>query len=622
MTSLDIRQQFLDFFKKKGHIIIPSFSIVPENDSSTLFTSSGMQPLVSYLMGEKHPCGVRLVNSQKCFRAEDIDKIGNNRYTTFFEMLGNWSLGDYFKKEQLFWIYSFLIEELGLDIKRLYATVFRGSEEIGVSRDIESVNILKQIFAKYGINAKDIDFSEKNGMQDGRIFYYSTEKNWWSRFGSPDKMPIGEIGGPDSEIFYDLGADLKKHENSIFKDKPCHVNCDCGRFIEIGNSVFIEFKRTKTGFEKLKQYNVDFGGGLERITMVCQGFDNIFKTDFFIKSIKKIEELSNKKYNENYRYFEIIADHMRAICFIMGDNRGIAPSNTEQGYLVRRLIRRVIRCGKNLGITTNFWLALIAEIIIKHYADIYPELKNNKNFILKHLKDEEEKFSKTIEKGLKQFEKIAKRGEIDGQSAFHLYDTYGFPLEMTEEIAMEKGLKVDKKGFEQAFKKHQEISRAGAEKKFGGVGEKATYAATKLHTATHLLHSALRKILGKEVKQMGSDITSERLRFDFSFGRKITEEEIKKIENLVNQKINENLKVKKEEMEYEKAVKNGALAFFKEKYPQKVTVYSILNSSGQIFSKEICAGPHIKQTSELGFFKILKQESSGTGVRRIKAVLK
>jgi len=625
MNSKEIRQKYLDFFKSKEHIIIPSAPVIPENDSSTLFISSGMQPLVPYLMGEKHPDGHCLVNSQKCFRADDIDEVGDNRHTTFFEMLGNWSLGDYFKREQLPWIYEFLIKELGLDINRLYATVFSGDKSIGVPRDIDSVNILKEIFLSYGIKASDVDFSDfanakENSMQDARIFYYPAEKNWWSRSGTPNKMPVGEIGGPDSEIFYDLGADLKKHENSVFKNKPCHPNCDCGRFIEIGNSVFMEFKRTETGFEKLKQHNVDFGGGLERITMVCQDLDNIFETDIFIKSIKKIEELSGKKYKEDYRYFEIIADHMRAATFIMGDNKGISPSNTGQGYLVRRLIRRAVKYGKSLGISVKSWLVSIVEIVIEDYADIYPELKNNKEFILNQLKDEEEKFSKTIEKGLKEFKKLSTQNKISGHDAFNLFQTYGFPVEMTMELAAEKGLSVDIQGFKQELAKHQELSRTASAGMFKGGLADTSIQTTRLHTAAHLMLYALREVLGNDVYQKGSNITAERLRFDFTYKEKIAPEQIKKVEEIVNNLIKRDLPVVYEEMALEKAQKIGAMGVFGAKYPEKVKVYTIADYDN-VFSREICGGPHVKKTGELGFFKIIKEQSSSAGVRRIKAIL-
>jgi len=620
MHSKEIRKKYLTFFKTKRHTIIPSSSIIPENDSSTLFIGSGMQPLIPYLMGEKHPGGLRLVNSQKSFRAEDIDEVGDGRHTTFFEMLGNWSLGDYFKKEQLFWIYEFLIEELGLDIKRLYATVFRGNKDIGVSRDMDSVGYLKEIFSSYGIKAKDIDFSEKNGMQDGKIFYYPEQKNWWSRSGTPDKMPTGEIGGPDSEIFYDLGKDLKLHENSIFKDSPCHVNCDCGRFIEIGNSVFMEFKRTEKGFENLKQHNVDFGGGLERIAMVCQGLKNVFETDLFINTIKKIEKLSGKKYYDCTRPFEIIADHMRAATFIMGDNKGVCPSNTGQGYIVRRLTRRTIKYGRNLDIVRQFWTNDIAEIIIKDYFDIYPELENNKKFILDQLRSEEEKFNKTLEKGLREFEKLNVRKRISGQDAFNLFQTYGFPIEMTVELATEKGLSVDTEGFRRELAKHQELSRTASAGVFKGGLADIGIETTRLHTAAHLMLSALRKVLGENVYQKGSNITAERLRFDFSYKEKTTQTQIKQVEDIVNDWIQKDLEIICENMNIEKARQIGAMGIFESKYGENVKVYSIGDGSN-IVSREVCGGPHVKRTGELGYFKILKEESSGAGVRRIKAIL-
>lgn len=620
MHSKEIRKKYLTFLKTKKHAIIPSSSIIPENDSSTLFISSGMQPLIPYLMGEKHPGGLRLVNSQKSFRAEDINEVGNGRHTTFFEMLGNWSLGDYFKKEQLFWIYEFLIEELGLDIKRLYATVFRGNKNIGVSRDTESVDYLKEIFSSHGVKAKDIDFSEENGMQDGRIFYYPEQKNWWSRSGTPDKMPMGEIGGPDSEIFYDLGKDLRLHENSIFKDRPCHVNCDCGRFIEIGNSVFMEFKCTEKGFKRLKQHNVDFGGGLERITMVSQGLKNVFETDLFINIIKKIEKISGKKYYDYTQPFEIIADHMRAVTFIMGDNKGVCPSNTGQGYIVRRLIRRAIKYGKSLDVTTQFWTNNIAEIIIKDYSDIYPELENNKKFILDQLKCEEEKFNKTLEKGLREFEKLKVQKEISGHDAFNLFQTYGFPIEMTVEVATEKGLSVDTEGFKRELDKHQELSRTASAGVFKGGLADVSIETTRLHTAAHLMLSALRKVLGEAVYQKGSNITTERLRFDFSYKEKMTPIQIKQVEDIVNDLIQKDLEITCENMNIEKARQIGAVGVFESKYEENVKVYSIGGGSN-IVSREICGGPHVKRTGELGYFKILKEESSGAGVRRIKAIL-
>ncbi len=620
MHSGEIRKKYLEFFKSRGHAIIPSASLLPENDSSTLFISSGMQPLVPYLMGERHPAGVRLADSQKSFRAEDIDEVGDHRHTTFFEMLGNWSLGDYFKQDQLFWIYEFMVKEVGLDPKKLYATVFRGDEKIGVPRDSDSVGYLKEIFSSFGIEAKDIDFSERDGLQGGRIFYYPAKKNWWSRSGSPEKMPVGEIGGPDSEIFYDLGADLKKHENSIYKDQPCHVNCDCGRFVEIGNSVFTEFRRTENGFEKLKQHNVDFGGGLERFAMASQGFDNIFETDLFINNIKKIEELSGKKYKGNYRLFEIIADHLRAAVFIMGDDKGVSPSNSGQGYVVRRLVRRAINYGRNLGITSESWITKIAETIINDYADIYPELGRNNDFVLNGLKEEEEKFNRTLEKGLKEFEKLESQKKISGQEAFNLFQTYGFPIEMTAELASAKGLSVDMEGFKQESAKHQELSRTASAGMFKGGLADSGVETTRLHTAAHLMLCALRKILGGDVYQKGSNITAERLRFDFTAKEKMTSEQIKQTEDMVNDLIKKDLPVVCEEMPLEKAREIGAMGVFESKYGEKVKVYTI-GTGDDVCSCEICGGPHVERTSELGCFKIIKEESSGAGVRRIKAIL-
>ena len=626
MKSREIRKRYLEFFKSKKHVIIPSASLIPKNDPTTLFVGSGMQPLVPYLLGKKHPQGTRLTNSQKSFRAEDIEEVGDNRHTTFFEMLGNWSLGDYFKKEQLSWYFEFLTNELKIDVQRLYVTVFRGNKDIGIDKDKESVEIWKKLFTDAGIEAKDVDFSEKKGMQNGRVFYYDETKNWWSRSGIPQNMPEGEPGGPDSEVFYDLGKSLKRHEESQWKDLPCHVNCDCGRFIEIGNSVFMEYVKTEKGFEKLKQKNVDFGGGLERTALAVQGKDNVFETDLFLNVINEIKKLSGgKEYRDNMKPFEIIADHVKGTVFLASE--GITPSNTERGYILRRLIRRAIRFGKLIGMPKNFLIPL-ARQVVEIYKDDYPEVNLNKDTILIIIEKEEEKFEKTLNKGLdelkKEIIKIKKVGVKSlhgdlGEIAFYFFETFGFPLEQfLEEIKNEfiHNSQEVKKSFEQAFKKHQEISRAGAEKKFGGVGKEAGYEATKLHTATHLLHQALREILGDHVKQMGSDITHERLRFDFSHPEKMTDDEIKRVEDLVNQKIKEDLEVKKQEMNYSDAVKFGALAFFKEKYPDKVIVYSINK-----FSKEICAGPHIKKTSELGSFKIIKEKSVGAGARRIRAVI-
>ena len=626
MTSKEIRKKYLNFFKERGHAVIPSASLFPENDSSSLFISSGMQPLVPYLTGEVHPEGIRLVNSQKSFRSGDIEEVGDNRHNTFFEMLGNWSLGDYFKKEQLSWLFEFLTKEIKLDPKRIYVTVYSGNKEIGVDRDSESVKIWQKLFKGAGVETNDYDNSEKTGIKNGRIFYYGDEKNWWSRSGEPVNMPIAEIGGPDSEVFYDLGADLKKHENSKWKDKPCHINCDCGRFIEIGNSVFIQYRKIKSGFEQLKQKNVDFGGGLERITMVSQEKDNVFETDLFENILNKIEELSGgKKYRGNMRAFEVIADHLKGACFLMGDDKGIAPSNVDQGYIVRRLIRRAVRFGRQLGINNIGWTKEVAEIVINDYKDIYGELEKNKDFILFEMEKEEKKFQKTLKKGLKEFittTKIvqARAKIISKQDAFKLYQSYGFPIEMTEELAAEKGLVVDSDGFKKELQKHQELSRTASAGKFKGGLADSSEETTKLHTAAHLLLESLRKVLGDHVYQRGSNITAERLRFDFNHDEKLSDQEKQVVEDMVNEQISKKLDVTVQEMSLKEAKRQGATGVFESKYGEKVKVYTI-GKDANVFSMEICGGPHVENIGNLGKFKIKKEKSSSAGVRRVKAVL-
>lgn len=621
MTGKEIRKKYLEFFKSQGHSVIPSASLLPENDPSTLFTSSGMQPLVPYLMGEEHPEGTRLVDSQKSFRAEDIEEVGDNRHSTFFEMLGNWSLGDYFKKEQLPWFFNFLTKELGIDPHKLYVSVYRGNEAIGVERDNESVEIWKELFKGAGIEARDVDMAERDGMVGGRIFYYPDKKNWWSRSGPPDAMPVGEIGGPDSEVFFDLGADLRKHENSQWKGEPCHINCDCGRFIEIGNSVFIQFLKTEKGFEPLPKKNVDFGGGLERMAMVVQGRDNIFETDFYSNILAKITELSGgKQYRENMRAFEVIADHLKAATFIMGDDRGVAPSNTDQGYLVRRLVRRAVRFGRQLCINKELWTKEIAEIVINDYKQDYSELERNKDFVVNNLDEEEAKFAKTLEKG----EKMIAGGSIDGETAFNLFQTYGYPVEMTKEITAERNIKLSDnfdKEFEGAMAKHQELSRTASAGKFKGGLADSSEETTMLHTTAHLMLEALRRVLGEHVHQKGSNITAERLRFDFTHPEKMTDEQKQDVEKLVNEAIRAKLPVSVKEMTLDEAREYGAEGVFESKYGEKVKVYSV-GEGGTLFSREICGGPHVENTGEIkGTFKIKKEKSSSAGVRRIKAVL-
>jgi len=619
MSSNEIREKYLNFFKERVHNIIPSSSLVPENDPTTLFVGSGMQPLIPYLLGQKHPMGSRLVNSQKSFRADDIEEIGDNRHTTFFEMLGNWSLGDYFKEEQLSWIFSFLVDELGLPPENLYMTVFLGDKENNIPKDEESIGILKRLFQEKGIEAKDIELGSEEvgyekGMQGGRIFAYGSKKNWWSRAGIPSNMPTGEPGGPDSEIFFDFGTP----HNEAF-GKQCHPNCDCGRFMEIGNSVFMEYKKKEDGsFEKLAQRNVDFGGGLERITAAVNKDADVFKINTLFAVITKIEELSSKKYEDNITSFRVVADHIRGAAFMIGDS--VLPSNTERGYFVRRLVRRAVRHADIIEMKEGA-LALLVEPLIAAYEGSYLELEDQKEEIEKNIQEEEERFRLTLKKGLKEFEKISSRN-ITGKEAFDLYQTYGFPLDITLELAKEKGVLVDTINFQEEFAAHQEISRTAAAGRFKGGLADASYATTKLHTANHLLLAALREVLGDHVHQRGSNITQERIRLDFSQPQKVTPEQVQEVENLVNVKIQENLKMVKEEMTKEEAVKLGAEMEFGIKYGDIVSVYVLKDEKGNAFSKEFCGGPHVQNTSELSQFEIIKEEAVSTGVRRIRAVLK
>jgi alanyl-tRNA synthetase len=617
MKAEEIRQKYLDFFKSKGHKIIPSASLLPENDPSTLFTGSGMQPMVPYLLGEKHPEGTRVTDSQKCFRASDIDDVGDNRHTTFFEMLGNWSLGDYFKKEQIEWMFEFLTKELKLNPKKLYVTVYRGNKELDLEKDNEAVNIWQERFKSIGIEAKAVDFAEKNGMQNGRIFYYDEKENWWSRSGVPEQMPEGEPGGPDSEMFWDFGAELKLHENSRWKNKPCHPACDCGRFLEIGNNVFMQFVKTKDGFSELKNKNIDFGGGLERLAVAINNTPDIFLSDIFESLRNKIESVTGKKYGENInqtKAFRVIMDHLRGATFLIAD--GAIPSNKDQGYFTRRLIRRAIRFAYNLNVDFDF-TADVANVVIDEYQDYYVKLKDKRKLIISEINKEENKFRKTLKNGLKEFEK---KKEINGKEAFDLYQTYGFPIEMTKELAEEKGIKINEKEFNEELKKHQKLSKSASAGKFKGGLADSSKETAKLHTATHLLNAALREVLGNHVYQKGSNITAERLRFDFTHNEKLTDEEKGKVEEIVNNIINKDLPISFEEMNINKAKEIGAIGVFDSKYDQKVKVYKI-GEDNNIFSMEICGGPHIKSTGELGGFKIKKEQSSSSGVRRIKAIL-
>jgi len=612
MKSNEIRERYLKFFEEKRHKIIHSASLVPENDPTTLFTGSGMQPMMPYLLGETHPLGTRISDSQKSFRTSDIEEVGDNRHTTFFEMLGNWSFGDYFQEEQLPWIFEFLTKELNIDPKKLYITVFSGNKENNLAADTKALEIWKKLFKNEGIDAKSIILNtEENGanlgMQGGRVFAYSN-KNWWSRAGAPDKMPIGEPGGGDSEMFYEF--DFIEHDPKY--GKYCHPNCDCGRYIEIGNSVFMEFKKIDHNtFEPLPKKNVDFGGGLERISMAVQNTNDIFKIDIFDNLISDLEKISGTKYSDS-KYvtsYRVVADHLRASVFLISD--GVTPSNTDQGYFVRRLLRRAVRYADILGIKEgNF--ANLTDSVLEYYKESYPETYSKKEMIKDEIHKEELKFRKTLESGLKEFEK--------GIDPFILFTTYGFPFELTRELAKEKGIIVDEDKFRKDLEAHQALSRAGSEQKFkgglGGTGEKEI----KYHTATHLLNAALRAVLGDHVSQKGSNITAERLRFDFVHPEKMTDEQKKKVEDYVNGVIALKVPVTCQEMSVNEAKEGGAQGVFTDKYDSVVKVYTV-GADADHYSKEICGGPHVTNTSELGHFKIVKEEAVSAGVRRIKAVL-
>ncbi|MEY4731843.1 MAG: Alanine--tRNA ligase [Candidatus Parcubacteria bacterium] len=630
MDSGTVRERFLKFFEERGHVIVPSASLVPEGDATTLFTGSGMQPLIKYLLGEPHPQGKRLVNSQKSFRAEDIDEVGDNRHTVFFEMLGNWSLGDYFKKEQLPWFFEFLTDVVGLDPKRLYVSVFSGAPEYNIPQDDESVAIWQELFKKKGIEAKAVVFGppEKGselGMQGGRIFSYNAKKNWWSRSGPPEKMPAREPGGPDSEVFYEFTN--VEHDPKF--GMHCHPNCDCGRFMEVGNSVFMEYKKTEAGsFEKLAQQNVDFGGGLERIAAASQNDPDIFNIDILKPLITKIRAAAK---NSNIRSERIIADHVRAAIFLIAD--GVLPSNKDRGYLLRRLIRRAVMHGHYLiGLPVGFLDSTI-DTLIDSYGDTYPELSAKRADIKAAFVKEQAAFEKTYNGGIKEFEKLVAKSDISGADAFALAATHGFPVELTEELAAQKGKTVDRVDFDRRMEEHRALSRAGQKKKFGGHGllldtgelkakdEAELKKVTRLHTATHMLQQALREVLGPEVKQAGSDITIERTRFDFEFPRKLTPEEIQAVEEKVNKKIKEDLPMQKVILPKAEAEKTGALYFFKEKYPDPVNVYFIGKDLQFAWSKEFCGGPHVTHTGEIGKFRITKEEAVSAGVRRIRGMV-
>ena len=582
MKAIDIRNKYLKFFENYGHVIIPSAPLIPENDPSVLFTTAGMQPLVPYLLGEKHPEGTRLTDYQKCVRTVDIDEVGDNRHLTYFEMLGNWSLGDYFKEESIKMSFEFLTKELGIPVEKLSVTVFAGDED--APRDEESARIW-----------------EKVGMPKDHIYYFGKDDNWWI---------AGEEGpcGPDTEMFYDTGKEPCS-EN-------CNPSCGCGKYVEIWNNVFMEYYKNKDGYSKLKQRNVDTGLGLERMNMLLQGKETPYDTEIFKPIMDKLLELSKV---DDITSRRIVAEHMRSSIMIISD--GGRPSNVDRGYVLRRLIRRMTRHLNKLQINLDE-LSNLIELNIENLKEMYPELVKNKETIKQVIIEEKDKFIKTLEHGEREFAKaitkIKNEGlqKIDGQTVFKLYDTYGFPPEVTGDLAKEQGLELDMEGFKKLYKEHQEKSRMGSEQKFKGGLAGETPETIAYHTATHLLNAALKVIIGQDVHQKGSNITPERMRFDFSCDHKLTDEEKEKVEELVNKWINEGLPVTVEEMRKEEAIKTGAECMFIEKYPDIVTVYSI----GDV-SKELCGGPHVKNTSELGKFIIKKEEASSAGVRRIKAIL-
>ncbi|MDD3341199.1 MAG: alanine--tRNA ligase [Bacilli bacterium] len=583
---MNIKDLYLKYFEEKGHVIIPSAPVIPENDPTSLFNTAGMQPLVPYLKGQTHPAGTRLTDVQKCLRTNDLEEVGDLTHHTFFEMLGNWSLGDYFKKESITWSFQFLTQNLNIPVERLAVTVFEGNETI--PRDTESFEIWKSL-----------------GIKEEKISYLGVEDNFWI---------AGETGpcGPDTEIFY------WRSEDAV----PSKHDPEDDRWVEIWNNVFMQYDKKADGtFLELAKKNVDTGMGVERITACLEGVTDNYASSIWKPIIEKIESLTGKSYlDTNYtKSMRIIADHMRAIVILSADNAGIKPSNTDQGYILRRLIRRMIRYAKKLEIVIDStWDKELATLLINQYAPYYKELDQNKDVVFTVLKDEKQKFNRTLEKGLREFDKLVDKesNHIEADIAFKLYDTYGFPIELTSELATEKGMQVDIAGFHQKFKEHQEKSRAGARGKFKGGLSGDGEIETKYHTATHLLNAALREVLGEDVHQKGSNITPERMRFDFSFDRKLTPEEKSSIEDLVNRWITESLPVTHKEMTKEEALETGAEAMFIDKYGDIVTVYFI----GDI-SKELCGGPHVENTNELGTFKIKKEEASSAGVRRIKAIL-
>ena len=644
MNAQDIRKKYLDFFAERGHVVISRAQLVPYNDPTTLFVGSGMQPLVPYLLGENHPAGNRLVDSQTCLRAQDIEEVGDNRHTTFFEMLGNWSLGDYFKAEQVPWFWEFMTDVVGLDPNKLYVTCFGGDEKYGIPRDDVSSELWKKLFADKGIDARTADIgSEANDYERGikpgeRVFYYDADKNWWGGPGKIGDMLNGNPGGPDTEMFYEF--DFIEHDTKW--GEHCHPNCDCGRFMEIGNSVFMEYVKRESGFEKLPKQNVDFGGGLERIAAARINSPDVFKISILKPIIEKLEAISGKTYESRTESMRVIADHLRAATFLAVD--GVKPANKEQGYVMRRLLRRAIRFAFELGVEQNFFEEIV-PVIADIYVNDFPEVKAKRDDVIATLVKEEKVFRQTLRKGLKELEKFASNKTfkddsphetvpnvswVNGDMLFTLYDTYGFPVELSVEEAFKQGITLSedwRQEFDDKMSEQRARSQTAAKGTFkGGLGGQ-TLQHKKYHTATHLMYQALRDVLGDHVVQNGSNITEERLRFDFSHPEKVTREQLDQVEKIVNEQIAKDLKVSWAEYPTKIAREEmGALGQFGDRYGDTVKVYKMIaDGEDKPFSFEICGGPHVDHTHQLiedgKTFKIIKEEASSAGIRRIKAVL-
>lgn len=626
MTTEQIRRSYFEYMKSKGHTVIPRANLVPQDDPTTLFTGSGMQPLIPYLLGTDHPAGDRLTDSQACLRAQDIEEVGDNRHTTFFEMLGNWGLGSYFKQEEIPWLFEFLTDVVGLDAKRLYVTCYLGNKAFSIPKDTEAAKLWAELFSEKGIPAKEIEIGSeadgyKKGMGEGRIFFYDGSKNWWSRAGAEASTPLGDPGGPDTEVFYDFGV---PHDTTW--GEHCHPNCDCGRFIEIANSVFMAYKRTEEGFEPLKKRNVDFGGGLERIAAAAINSPDVFKISLLWPIIEKLQKISGKSYEDHTEAMRVIADHLRGAVFLAVD--GVVPSNKEQGYVSRRLMRRAIMKAHDLGIEKDF-LPEIVPIIADLYHEDFPEVAERREQVMDALAREEKLFRQTLRNGLREFEKrLAGKTTVSGEVLFTLYDTYGFPAELTKEEAEKRKFKIAQDAdevFDKLLAEQRQRSQTAGKGVFkGGLADQSD-DTKKHHTATHLMYEALRQVLGSHVTQRGSNVNAERLRFDFNHDAKMTDEEKQEVERIVNEQIDSDLEVGFREYPTAEAFKLGAKGAFGDKYGEKVKVYTMGREGEKPFSIEICGGPHVERTGVLGEggkrFKIQKEESSSAGVRRIKAAL-